>query len=526
MKLCKSRPQGRARWHVAAALVVLVIGCMPSGSFELEPPALTPVDQFFVANNNGVPTIPADWRLTIDGEVAAPFELTLESLLNRTATTTMATLVCLGDPFDPRLLAGNADWTGVPLHAVLAEASPLSGARSVIFHCIDGYRVSFSLAEILQREDDLLAYRMNGVTLPLLQGYPLRLVLPGDTGASWVQWLERIEVSAVPPLNSFSPVPLHAQFLNPRGGAVLAAGRHSISGMAVVCDGREISGVDISFDGGATWAPVQLLSTFVPNAWKLWEYTWEASEGEYVISARARDSRGNLQGSEGFFNIAALSISVTVASDSDGDGLIGVRDNCPDRYNPAQEDSYPPQSNGIGDACECEVDFNCDADCDGSDAVLFKSDYGRSALVRPCSDDNACRGDFDCDRDCDGSDASMFKRDFGRSAINNPCTFCVPGAWCNYGLPDNHFVGEPWLNKTSLDFHGASTLSCAACHDPATECTECHFGPSGSKSPPGWTHGSFRHDSVTEQASVCNTCHDLNRTYGNEPPDCHNCHVP
>ncbi len=325
---------------------------MPSESYALEPPPLTPVDQFFVENNNGVPDIPGDWRLTVDGAVAAPLSLDMEDLMNSPAATVMATLVCLGDPFDPDFLTGNANWTGVPLRDILEAAGPLSGAQSVIFHCIDGYRVRFSLAEMLQREDDLLAYGMNGVTLPLLQGYPLRLVLPGDIGPSWAQWLERIEVSTAPPANSFSPIPLHAQIVSPQNGSTLEAGTHRISGMAVVGDGREITGVDISTDGGATWEPARLLSSFVPNAWKWWEFTWEASAGDYEISARAHDNEGNQQGSDGFFTIAALSISVTVDDDSDEDGLPDDVDNCPYDYNPDQEDS---DNDGTGDVCESET---------------------------------------------------------------------------------------------------------------------------------------------------------------------------
>jgi DMSO/TMAO reductase YedYZ molybdopterin-dependent catalytic subunit len=525
MKILESISRGSQKWGFIAALTVLVIGCVPSDSYELEPPAITPVDQFFVANNNGVPTIPADWHLTVDGAVSSPLTLTLNTLMNYSAATKMATLVCFFDPFFPQTLAGNANWTGVPLHDLLNEAGPLSGAQSVIFHCIDGYRASFSLADLLTREDDLLAYSMNGVTLPLLQGYPLRLVLPGNIGTYWMQWLERIEVSTAAPQKVFFPIPLHAQFLSPRNGDRIAAGTRIVSGMAVVGEGREITGVDVSFDGGATWAPAQLLSTFVPNAWKMWEFRWEASEGNYVISARARDNSGNQQGSGGAFNIANLSISVTTVSDHDGDGLTGALDNCPDQYNPAQEDSYPPQSNGVGNACECEGNFNGDQNVDGLDAATFKAYYGRSSIGRPCTTADPCNGDFSCNGNVDGLDAALFKQDFGRSALTNPCPAITTMPWCIYQLPATHFLGQSWLNKTSPDFHGLSQLSCTDCHSAATECYACHFGPTGSTSPPGWTHGTFPHGSVTEHAPVCNACHDLNRTYGHEPSGCHDCHL-
>jgi hypothetical protein len=102
-----------------------------------------------------------------------------------------------------------------------------------------------------------------------------------------------------------------------------------------------------------------------------------------------------------------------------------------------QEDSYPPLGNGIGDACDCEGNFNCgtDSDVDGSDAALFKGDFGRSVLVEPCTGESPCNGDFNCDGDADGTDASLFKADFGRSSMQKPCPACVAGEWCSYPSP-------------------------------------------------------------------------------------------
>lgn len=97
-----------------------------------------------------------------------------------------------------------------------------------------------------------------------------------------------------------------------------------------------------------------------------------------------------------------------------------------------QEDSYPPAGNNVGDACDCEGNFDCDADVDGSDAQLFKTDFGRSPFLNPCTNANPCNGDFDCDGDVDGTDARVFKDDFGRSGFKNPCPPCVVGIWCAY----------------------------------------------------------------------------------------------
>jgi hypothetical protein len=100
-----------------------------------------------------------------------------------------------------------------------------------------------------------------------------------------------------------------------------------------------------------------------------------------------------------------------------------------------QEDTYPSYGNGIGDACDCEGNFNCtvDQDVDGSDASIFKADFGRSGFNRPCITSDYCNGDFTCDGNVDGSDAAKFKSDFGRSSFQNSCPICVSsGPWCNY----------------------------------------------------------------------------------------------
>ena len=121
-----------------------------------------------------------------------------------------------------------------------------------------------------------------------------------------------------------------------------------------------------------------------------------------------------------------------VDDDSDGDGIDDYQDNCLCTSNLEQEDNYPPEGNGCGDACECEGNFDGDEDQDGSDAFDFKEDFGRSFLGNPCESGNPCNGDFDCDNDCDGSDAFTFKEDFGRSPFLDPCPSCPTDPWCTY----------------------------------------------------------------------------------------------
>ena len=128
--------------------------------------------------------------------------------------------------------------------------------------------------------------------------------------------------------------------------------------------------------------------------------------------------------------------------DDDNDGICdhGVSDpsctgsdNCQFVKNPNQEDTYPPQGNGIGDACDCEGDFNCDGSVDAIDLGPLLGDLGKRTLSRnPCTHENPCTGDFDCDGDVDEIDKAIFYEDFGRNPSNNPCPACEVGFRCHY----------------------------------------------------------------------------------------------
>jgi hypothetical protein len=120
-------------------------------------------------------------------------------------------------------------------------------------------------------------------------------------------------------------------------------------------------------------------------------------------------------------------------NDIDGDTICGDIDNCPTTPNPDQQDTYPPQGNSIGDACDCEANFDCDLDVDSGDVTSFLADFGRNQYDHPCTNLNQCKGDFSCDGDVDSGDVTKFLEDFGRSQYNNPCPICNQSQpWCVY----------------------------------------------------------------------------------------------
>jgi hypothetical protein len=165
-------------------------------------------------------------------------------------------------------------------------------------------------------------------------------------------------------------------------------------------------------------------------------YDWFASRAE--LAEEVEFHSGFLKSIAKPFYLATrglAEVSSTICSepcDSDGDGVPDDDDNCPNTPNPFQEDTYPPQGNGIGDACDCECDFDCDGDVDADDVASFLTDFGRSVLLHPCSNTDPCNGDSNCDSNVDAPDVEKFLEDFGRFQFNNPCPACVVGDWCVY----------------------------------------------------------------------------------------------
>ena len=134
----------------------------------------------------------------------------------------------------------------------------------------------------------------------------------------------------------------------------------------------------------------------------------------------------------GVSSIGGVGGSYFQSHHDDGDGISDDVDNCPNHYNPNQEDTYPPQGNGIGDACDCECDFDCSRTVDAEDVTNFLNDFARNEFNDPCTNDSPCNGDVDCSGSCDATDVTKLLEDFGRNQFNNPCPACEVGGWCSY----------------------------------------------------------------------------------------------
>jgi DMSO/TMAO reductase YedYZ molybdopterin-dependent catalytic subunit len=133
-----------------------------------------------------------EWQLAVKGSVERLLSLNYEQLTQKHSVSEIVTLECVGNTVGGEFIS-TAEWEGVPLKELLEETGPLSSAYDVVFRAADDYSdaIRFDRAMV---GDVLVAYKMNGVTLPLAHGFPARVIVPGAYGMKSVQWLTEIEV--------------------------------------------------------------------------------------------------------------------------------------------------------------------------------------------------------------------------------------------------------------------------------------------------------------------------------------------
>ena len=293
---------------------------------------LTPASHFFVRNHTATPVLDArTWRLRIEGNaVERPFELSFDELLRLPARSVTCFVECAGNGrgFFKDVMGkvasgtqwrqgaiGVAEWTGVPLGAVLEMARVRRDTPrdilNVLVEGLDSVKVNrpMSLAKALE-DDTLLAYAFNGEPVPPDHGFPVRAIVPGWVGINNIKWVGRIEVRDsvidVPTTTKTyvlegpdypNKVVLREQTIKSAvalpWAATLPAGRRRVHGFAWSPADR-ISKVEYSLDGGA-WQPATLREPNIARAWTRWDFEWDARSGDHVILTRATDDRGNTQ---------------------------------------------------------------------------------------------------------------------------------------------------------------------------------------------------------------------------------------
>ncbi len=287
---------------------------------------ITPSSLHFERHHAGVPKIdPAQHELLIHGLVERPLIFRMEELRRLPSVSRIYFLECSGNSGTswrpvPQPSAGAAhgltscsNWTGVPLALLLEEVGVKPEGKWFVAEGADACRMARSVPIEKAWDDALIAYAQNGEALRPEQGYPLRLLLPGWEGNASVKWLRQIKVVDAPLMTrdetskytDLLPDGRARQFTfmmeaksvitRPSAGQKLVApGFHEISGLAWSGEAA-ITRVEVSTDGGATWADATLQLPVLPKAHTRFTYPWRWAGGEAILVARCTDETGYVQ---------------------------------------------------------------------------------------------------------------------------------------------------------------------------------------------------------------------------------------
>ena len=271
-------------------------------------PAVTPTENFYVVSKNfGDPSVDGQgWRLHVGGLVDKSMSLSLSDLRGLGATQQYVTLECISNDVGGDLMSTGL-FTGVRLQDLLAGASPLPNASWVTFHARDGYTESLSLSVVQSSPEILVAYELDGAPLPMLHGFPARMVIPGHYGMKGPKWLDSILLVDAEQGGYWEQqgwdhnaiVKTTSRFDVPREGDIVRLGAIQLGGVAFAGT-RGISKVEYSTDSGKSWTAAVLDAPLSALTWVVWRATWTPdAEGSYQLKVRATDASGNLQKADG-----------------------------------------------------------------------------------------------------------------------------------------------------------------------------------------------------------------------------------
>ena len=320
---------------------------------------ITPSGLHFERHHNGVPQIdPAQHRLVLNGLLERPLSFDLHALLRYPRISRFCVIECGGNsaagwqqkPIQTAAgyfhgLVSCSEWTGVPLHLLLEEAGVRPGADWIVAEGADAFGMTISLPLAKARDDCLLVLYQNGERLRPEQGYPLRLLVPGWEGVVNVKWLRTLTLSEGPVMarnetsryTELQPdgsarmftfvMDVKSLLTSPSAGMHLEGpGYYELSGLAWSGRGR-IARVEVSADGGATWADAALNEPVLPQCFTRFRIPWQWDGRPCVLQSRASDDTGALQptradllahrGRHGYFHYNAI-----VSWQVDGEGAL------------------------------------------------------------------------------------------------------------------------------------------------------------------------------------------------------------
>jgi DMSO/TMAO reductase YedYZ molybdopterin-dependent catalytic subunit len=303
---------------------------------------LTPRELFYIRSHFPVPNLDRDsYQLHIDGAVRRPFALSYEELRSMPSETRVVTLECAGNSrvfLVPQVqgaqwelgAVSNAEWTGVPLRALLERAGLREDACEILLEGADrgtpkegplppdpiSYAWSLSRAKAIQPEV-LIAYQMNGRDLSPDHGFPVRAIVPGHYGMASVKWLTGIQavsepfhgywktsdyaywasMDGKPVRRALGEMQIKSEIARPRVYETIAPNRiYTVSGAAWAGE-TDVTEIAVSTDGGRSWAEAEFVDPVRRHAWRRWKFDWLTPKepGPYTLLARAKDASGLIQ---------------------------------------------------------------------------------------------------------------------------------------------------------------------------------------------------------------------------------------
>jgi DMSO/TMAO reductase YedYZ molybdopterin-dependent catalytic subunit len=263
----------------------------------------TPNEEFFIIDNAlVVPQVnPSKWKLTIDGMVKNPITLSYDELLARPMIEVDDTIACVsnwvGGPY-----IGNARWLGVRLDDLINEAVPEKDADQIMSYSVDDFSAGFPTAT-LDGRDAIIAVGMNGEALPVKNGFPARLIVPGLYGyVSATKWLSRLELTRFDLKEGFwisrgwsrlAPIKMQSRIDTPGVEETFPAGKRAVAGVAWAHNiGIEKVEVKIDWDD---WREANLGPELNNSTWRQWWIDWDAKPGKHKLQVRAINKKGDIQ---------------------------------------------------------------------------------------------------------------------------------------------------------------------------------------------------------------------------------------
>jgi sulfane dehydrogenase subunit SoxC len=288
---------------------------------------ITPSGLHFERHHQGWHDIdPATHRFMINGLVKHPKVYTMDDLMRMPSVSRMHFIECgantameWGNVAVPSVqyshgMLSCSEFTGVPLSVLLEDCGyDKHSAKVVLAEGADGSSMTRTIPIDRALDDVIVAWAMNGEMLRPEHGYPLRLVVPGVQGVSWVKWLRRIEVGDKPyatkdeaihyidampdgTLRQYTSIQeCKSVITTPSAGQrMLDTGFYNITGLAWSGRGK-VTRVDVSVDGGRNWRTARLETPVLSKCLTRFNIDWEWDGAPAVLQSRAIDETGYVQ---------------------------------------------------------------------------------------------------------------------------------------------------------------------------------------------------------------------------------------